>query len=146
MVGHVQNVSDFYAHKGWILMACSGQIYGLNGNVMLATKAHENVFLSDDLIRIIPNTDAIRVGYLFAALNHPDLGMPLVKRYGYGTSIPHIEPTDVANFPVLRLEKHIENEISDKMEKAADLREAADELEKTVIANAEAYIDNILRK
>ena len=45
---------EFFVKEGWILMACSGQVYGLNGSVTLATKHHENYFFSHDLIRIAP--------------------------------------------------------------------------------------------
>jgi hypothetical protein len=49
---------------GWLLMARSGQTYGLNGSVAFATIAHENRIASDDLIRIAPKKDAaMRVGY-----------------------------------------------------------------------------------
>src|SRR5690625_6626906 len=71
----------------WIVMARSGQIYGLNGSAMLTTTQHKRQFISDDLIRIIPDASKIRPGYLLTALTHPTLGRPLVIRNTYGTSI-----------------------------------------------------------
>ena len=34
----IPRYKDFFVKEGWILMACSGQVYGLNGSVTLATK------------------------------------------------------------------------------------------------------------
>lgn len=139
-----KNPENNYVKAGWLVMACSGQIYGLNGSVALMTKQHETVFMSEDLIRIIPQTKKIRPGYLFAALSHPTLGRPLVKRYGYGTSIPHIEPVDIATFPVVRLDQITENVIADYMEEATNLRSKADMLENHLVAEAEVLLDRFI--
>lgn len=140
----IDNAGAYYVKDGWLVMARSGQVYGLNGSVALMTKQHETVFVSEDLIRIIPKLDTIRPGYLFAALSHPTLGRPLVKRYAYGTSIPHIEPADVANFLVVRLDETTENTISDCMEEASRLRAEADTLENHLTAEAEALLDRFI--
>jgi type I restriction enzyme, S subunit len=137
------NADDYFVKSGWLVMARSGQIYGLNGSVALMTKMHEKLFLSDDLVRIIPN-HKIRPGYLHAALMHPKLGQPLVKRYAYGTSIPHMDPEDIATFPVVRLGKTREDAIADLMERAASVRAEADELENEIAAAAEAILDRFL--
>lgn len=74
-------VADSHAYRvqpGWLLMARSGQVYGLNGRVMLASHRIERAFISEDLIRIVPRTERIRAGYLLMALGHPLLGRPLV--------------------------------------------------------------------
>jgi type I restriction enzyme, S subunit len=121
---------DFYVKRGWLIMACSGQIYGLNGAACLMTKYHENTFFSHDLIRIVPNTDAIRPGYLLTTLTHPTLGRPLLIRAAYGTSIPHLDPGDVSAFPVVRLSRKDENAIADLAEESAAERAKADMLER----------------
>lgn len=140
----VKDADNYFGKAGWIAMACSGQVYGLNGSVMLLSKKHESIFLSQDLIRIIPRQDRIRPGYLCVALGHPKLGRPLVVRYAYGTSIPHIDPADVGTFPVVRLGEHLENQIADFMEEAVKLRAEADELEEKLVADAEALIDRFI--
>ena len=66
----IRNHEEFFVKEGWILMACSGQVYGLNGSVTLSTKHGESFFFSHDLIRIPPRSDAVRPGYLFANLGH----------------------------------------------------------------------------
>jgi len=144
LVEQADNPEAYFAKAGWILMACSGQTYGLNGSVALMTKRHERAFFSHDLVRIIPRKDCIRPGYLFTAMGHPKLGRPLVIRYAYGTSIPHLEPADIATFPVVRLGEQRESEIADRMEEAMRLRAEADEIENQLASDAEAIIDRFI--
>ncbi|MGH9674675.1 MAG: hypothetical protein ACRD44_15965, partial [Bryobacteraceae bacterium] len=140
------NAEDYFVKAGWIVMACSGQTYGLNGSVSLADKQYEKYFFSHDLVRIIPKMDRIRPGYLYAALGHPRFGRPLVIRHAYGTSIPHLDPGDVATIPIVRLDKSVEREIADRMEKAVQLRGEADEVENAIAERAEGVIDEFLHR
>lgn len=142
IVEQASNVSSYRIKAGWIVMARSGQIYGLNGSVALLTKAHEPAFFSEDLIRIIPKD--VRPGYLFTALGHPELGRPLVIRHAYGTSIPHLDPEDVVNIPVVRLGEALESKIADVMERAMDLRVEADVLEDALAERAESLTEQYL--
>ena len=108
---------DYFVREGWLLMACSGQVYGLNGTATIATRWHENVFFSHDLIRIEPK-EGVRAGYLLIALTHPTLGRPLLMREAYGMSISHLDAGYVAAFPVVRLDADLETEIADLAEAA----------------------------
>jgi type I restriction enzyme, S subunit len=135
---------SYFVKRGWIVMACSGQIYGLNGAACLMTEDHEGVFFSHDLIRIIPQDDVIRAGYLLTALTHPVLGRPLLIRAAYGTSIPHLDPGDVSNFPVVRLSEPEEAAIADLAEQAASERARADALDRTLADNAGRLIERFL--
>jgi hypothetical protein len=58
----------------------------------------------------------------------------LVIRYAYVSSIPHLDPEDVASIPVVRLREEMENAIADKAEKAAQCQAEAD-IQENVIAN-----------
>lgn len=131
----------YFVERDWIVMACSGQTYGLNGAAMLMTPHHEKTFFSHDLIRIIPNPKKIRSGYLLTALTHPTLGRPVLIREAYGTSIPHLDPGDVARFPVVRLDAAVENQIADLAEDAARARAEADEIERGMAAEADEIIE-----
>ena len=126
---------------GWILMARSGQVYGLIGAAAIATEIHAKSFVSDDMIRIVPNESLIRSGYLVTALTHPTLGRPLLIREAYGTSIPHLDPEDVARFPVVRLGEAVENRVADLAEGAARARSEADEIERSMAAEADEIIE-----
>jgi len=121
-------------------MACSGQVYGLNGAAALMTVYHENIFFSHDLVRIIANPTKIRAGYLLVTMTHRTHGRPLLIRAAYGTSIPHLDPYDVANFPVVRLDKDVESAIADLAEASAQARASADVLEREIARDAGTII------
>lgn len=133
-----------FVQPNWLVMACSGQIYGLNGSAMLITEDHQNIFFSQDLIRIVPDESQARSGYLLTALTHPQLGRPLLIRAAYGTSIPHLDPNDVAAFPVVRLGEDTENAIADLAEAAARERSRADILERELAREAGELIDRFI--
>lgn len=141
----IPNYKDFFVKAGWLLMACSGQIYGLNGSVTLATNLDEDFFFSHDLIRISPVGDSVRPGYLFAYLGHPDLGQPLVKRFAYGSSIPHIDPSDVERIPIARMDDEFEKCVSDLAEEASSLNAEATDIEREISLEAEDIIQAFLR-
>jgi len=145
LVSPSDNHRDYFVQSGWIVMACSGQVYGLNGEATLTTPLHENVFFSHDIIRIVPRTGKVRAGYLLVTLTHRTLGRPVLIRAAYGTSIPHLDPGDVADFPVVRLGSAIESEIADLAEAAADKRSEADALEREIARDAGGIIDSYIR-
>lgn len=140
----IPNHEEFFVEEGWILMACSGQVYGLNGSVTLATKHHENYFFSHDLIRIAPRSDAVRPGYLFAFLGHPALGRVLVQRTAYGSSVPHIDPGDVEEILIPRLAAGQEREIADLAEESSRLNAEAAEVEREIGRRANGIVQSFL--
>lgn len=142
LLEQTENPDQFFAQPGWIMMARSGQVYGLNGSVALVAEQQQRAFLSDDLLRIIPRTDLIRPGYLYVALGHPDIGRPLVIRHAYGTSIPHLDPVDVETIPIPRLAPDVEKEIADLAEKAVELRAEADRIENEMAREADVILDD----
>lgn len=137
---------DFMVEPGWIVMARSGQIYGLNGSAMLVTDYHKGFFLSDDLIRILPDSVKARSGYLLTALTHPTFGRPLVIREAYGMSIPHLDPDDVAAIPVMRLDKRAEDDIADLAEKASSEQARAEMLEREIAEAATNVVSDFLMR
>jgi hypothetical protein len=130
---------------GWLLMARSGQIYGINGTFVLATQALANKVISDHIVRIAPSEKPqIRTGYMVTALSHPILGRPLVKSMAYGSSIPELEPEDVAQFQLVRLRKRDEDHIAGLAEKSAELRGKADILENQLAADADLILGRFI--
>lgn len=125
----VDNHDEYILHKNWLVMACSGQTYGLLGRVALIGQRLDGVFGTHDLIRIEVDDEKIEPGYLFTFLNDPKYGRPSVVRFACGTSIPHLEPTDIQNLKVPRLTTSIENEIAKKAELATAFSDEADALE-----------------
>ncbi len=121
----------YMVDAGWLLMACSGQIYGLNGQAILANGWHEKKVVTQHIMRIVPDTSMVRSGYLEVVLTHPTLGQPLVISRAHGTSVPELAPEDIEGLPIPRLAGHMEDEIADMAERANELRMQANE-KKTV--------------
>lgn len=144
LVDPADSYRDYFVENGWIVMACSGQVYGLNGAAALMTEHHENTFFSHDLIRIVADPSKIRAGYLLVALTHRTHGRPLLIRAAYGTSIPHLDPGDVMNFPVVRLNLTEESAIADLAEASAKARATADQLEREIARDASTIIDRFI--
>jgi hypothetical protein len=131
--------------SGWVLMARSGQAYGIIGTAVLAEHDLEDKVVSDDVMRIKPGAGvALRPGYLVTALSHPVLGRPLVKSLTYGSSIPHMDVSDIAAHEVVRLEDAEESAIAELAEASAKARAAADLLEREMATDAAAIIDRFI--
>jgi hypothetical protein len=135
---------DGRVKQGWLLLSRSGQIYGLNGSAMIAGHWHEEKVVSDHIIRIAPDEPECRVGYLLMAIAHPKLGRTRIKALPYGSSIPEIEVYDVQRFTIPRLDPVVEDEIADRVEAAARLRDEADEIENEVGEKADALVADFL--
>lgn len=131
--------------EGWLLLARSGQIYGLNGTLTMATKSHEGKVVSDHIIRITPNDKPIvPAGYIFIAYSHPILGRPIMKSLAYGSSIPEIDPSDVENLEIIRIGEKQENILANMAEEAIDLYDLADTIEKNVANEADNIISRFI--
>jgi type I restriction enzyme, S subunit len=134
---------EYRVEPDWLLMPCSGQVYGNVGHTILATGWHTEKVLSNHILRICPN-EQIRPGYLQCALGHPKLGRPQLVRFAFGSSVPEIAPEDVRTAMVPRLEKKIEDELADLVEQAAKARDTADQIEQSLAKEAEELVDAFL--
>lgn len=133
------------AKQGWLLLARSGQTYGLNGTLAIANEFHQDKVISDHVIRIAPNKKCnARVGYVYAALSHPVLGRPMVKSLAYGSSIPEIDVSDIAALPMARLDKKTENRIADMAEEGAQLFADADIIENKMSTAVDVMLASLL--
>jgi hypothetical protein len=137
-----KDAAKYYVERGWLLMASSGQLYGLNGSVVLADTWHEGKIVSNHVIRIVPI--GVRPGYLAVALGHPAFGRPLMLRLAFGSEVPEIAPEDLAGFPVVRLPSAVEDEIAEKMERASSLRMEADQQENAAVQSLETDVERRL--
>lgn len=131
--------------EGWVLLARSGQTYGILGTAVLSGRDLEGKVISDDVIRVRPTDRAkMRPGYLVTSLSHPIFGRPVVKSLAYGSSIPHIDVGDVLAHQIVRLKCADEAEIAELAEASAKARAAADLLEREIAADAEKIIHRFL--
>lgn len=133
----------YHVQAGWLLIPCSGQVYGNIGHTVLATDWHVGKVLTNHIMRVVPN-ERIRSGYLQCVLGHPELGRPRIVRFAFGSSVPEIAPHDVQTLTVPRLGKKTEDRLADLMDQSAVARDTADELEQEVAAEAEGLIDQFL--
>jgi type I restriction enzyme, S subunit len=134
---------DYHVEPGWLIIPCSGQVYGNVGHTVLATEWHVGKVLTNHILRVCPN-NRVRSGYLQCVLGHPVLGRPQIVRFAFGSSVPEIAAGDVATIPIPRISSKIENELADMMEDAAAARDLADELEQQLAHEAEVLIDKFL--
>jgi hypothetical protein len=140
-----KNAEAYFVRKGWLLMACSGQLYGLNGSVVLADAWHEGKIVSNHVIRIVPDDEnGLCPAYLQVALGHPVYGRPLVLRSAFGTEVPEIAPEDVRQIPVVEPPSDLEKEISRLVEKAVSLRAKADAKEAEAIGSLEKALEEAI--
>lgn len=143
--GDFGDASKGRVEAGWLLMARSGQTYGIIGTTILAGNDLEEYVISDHVMRIRPrNNCKIKPGYLVTALSHPFFGRPIVKSLAYGSSIPELEVADVANLEVVRLKPTDESIIADLAEASAKARAEADILEREIAHDASAIIDRFI--
>lgn len=143
-----RNIGDRYEGRvepGWLLIARSGQTYGVVGSIAMATRFHEDKIVSDHVIRLAPTeTASVGMGYVMVALSHPTLGRPLMKALPTGSSIPSIDFDDVLDLSIPRFGSKIEERINDFAISATRLRAEADILESEMALNADAIIAKVL--
>jgi len=125
---------------GWILVACSGQVYGIIGTAILATQALNDQVVSNHVLRAAPKKGSVSAGYVVTALTHPLLGRPIVKALAFGSSVPEIDSDDLAKLHIVRLKPSQESAIADAAEESAKVRAAADLLEREITADAQRII------
>ncbi len=112
--------------KDWIVVTCSGTI----GNVTYTNSSFENHIATHDLIRIIPNDNKIRRGYLYAFLASK-YGYNQLTQSQFGGVVKHINADHVRNIKVPCFADTFQQEVDDLIQEAARLREeAAEVLEK----------------
>lgn len=136
----VKNWENYILHSGTIIMACSGQKYGILGRAIKLTDNQEGLFGSHDLMRIVVDESKMRSGYLLAFLNDPLYGRPYVVRNAYGTSIPHLDASDIQSVRIPKL-GDAEGAIADLMDESVRLSAEADRLENEATRLAQEQID-----
>ena len=117
-----RNLKRLLVKKGTILVSCSGTI----GNVAICTKDFNGHAVSQHAIRVDTKTDIDR-GVLYAFLLS-ELGQFLITRNKSGSVIESIYATDVAGLPLPLLPKDLRCDLSNKIQRACDLRVSANAL------------------
>lgn len=116
-----------HVSEGMTLISCSGTI----GRTVYARREMFGMLTSQHIMKIIPNTDKIHSGYLYAYLSCY-YGKTLVTNGTYGAIIQHIEPEHIAHLEVPRFGSTLEKRIHDLVEQAGKLRNASAEVIKKI--------------
>jgi len=109
---------------GMTLITCSGSI----GRMAYARADMEGVWSNQDIMKVVPDPDSIKPGYLYAYLCSR-FGVPMIASGTYGAIIQHIEPQHIADLPVPRLGA-VEDQAHELIQRAADAQVESGELRK----------------
>jgi type I restriction enzyme S subunit len=118
--------------QGWTLITRAGTI----GRMAFARPDMDGLACSEDVLRVIPDPNAIRPGYLYAFLCGR-FGLPLVIGGTYGAIIQHIEPEHIADLPVPIAPEGIQDAVHGLVVEATDLRTKASAELRAVIQEIE---------
>lgn len=99
---------------GMTLITCSGTI----GRMVYVRPDMDGIWSSQHIMKVVPNRQQIPPGYLFAFLSSK-FGVPLVVGGTYGAIIQHIEPDHIADLPVPRLGREVEESVHLLVDNAA---------------------------
>lgn len=121
--------------KGWSLVTCGGTI----GDVAFTNNLLSQCWISQHVMRVIPNTSRITEGMLYAYLA-TKYGKLLLTTGTYGSVIPTISSENIAVLPIPQFKQEFQAHIDELMQHSASLRElSADQFHKA-IALFEKYI------
>ncbi len=109
--------------KGMTMISCSGTI----GRMVYTRRTMDGTWSCQDMLKVVCDTDKVQSGYAYAFLASK-FGVPIITSSTYGAIIPHIEPEHIANLPIPRFAKSLENEIHEKVDKASEFRSDSEEL------------------
>ncbi|NQU63147.1 MAG: restriction endonuclease subunit S [SAR324 cluster bacterium] len=98
-----------------ILITRSGTV----GRLAYTRSDMDKMACTEHVLRVIPNENKIKPGYLYAYLSSK-YGIPMVVSGTYGAIIQHIEPQHIADLPVPRLGE-VEDKAHDLMQQSSDL-------------------------
>ena len=103
--------------EGMTLISCSGTI----GRMAYARPEMAGMWSSQHVLKVAPNPDLVRPGYLYAFLSSR-FGVPLVVGETYGAIVQHIEPGHISDLPVPLAPEAIQDDAHRLVTEAAEMR------------------------
>ena len=88
----------------------------------------EDTAISQDVLKVIPDEEKVKPGYLYAFLNSK-YGIPIITGGTFGSIIVHIEAENIADLPVPRLGA-VEDQAHELIQRAANAQVESGELRK----------------
>jgi len=123
-ISETSNLSDMLVEKNQILISRSGTL----GRTVFVWNNYENYAASEHLIRVVPNSDFVDEGYLYAFLSS-DYGYYQLLRYKHGSVIDEITEDQISQSIIPLPSDKQQKEIGDLVRQAYDLRAEAIRLE-----------------
>lgn len=102
---------------GMTLISCSGTV----GRMAYVRPDMAGIWSSQHVMKVQANAERIPSGYLYSFLRSK-FGVPMIASSAYGAIIQHIEPHHIADLPVPRFDRQLEQRIHDLVEESAQLR------------------------
>jgi len=90
-----KSINELYLKKHWTLVTRSGTV----GNTAFTSEDFEGKTATEDVIRIIADSNKIKPGFLYAFLSSK-YGYNLIVQNTYGAVIQHIEPHHLKKIPI----------------------------------------------
>ncbi|MEI8031885.1 MAG: restriction endonuclease subunit S [Chlorobiaceae bacterium] len=118
------NLSDMIVEKNQILISRSGTL----GRTVFVWKNYENFAASEHLIRVVPNSELVDEGYLYAFLSS-DYGYHQLLRYKHGSVIDEITEDQISQSVIPLPSDKQQKQIGDLVRQAYDLRAEAIRIE-----------------
>ena len=106
--------------EGMTLVVRSGTI----GRMAYARAEMDGMWSSEHVLKVVPEPDLVRPGYLYAFLSSR-FGVPLVVGETYGAIVQHIEPGHIAKLPVPLAPEAVQDDAHRLVTEAAELRTSA---------------------
>ena len=103
--------------EGMTLVVRSGTI----GRMAYARAEMSGMWSSEDVLKVAPDPNSVRPGYLYAFLSGR-FGVPLVVGETYGAIVQHIEPGHLSNLPVPLAPGAIQDDAHRLVTEAAEMR------------------------
>ena len=106
--------------EGMTLVSRSGTI----GRMAYARAEMNGMWSSEDVLKIVPDPNLVRPGYLYAFLSSR-FGVPLIVGETYGAVVQHIEPGHISDLPVPLAPEVIQDDAHRLVTEAAEMRTLA---------------------
>jgi len=132
-------IGDYLVEKDWLLVQDAGQVGGLIGRVTRAGLGVDKSVVSNHLMRIASDTREDSA-YLFAILTSAH-GYRAIVRNAFGSSIPQLDPKQIARIKVPWLGAEQRADVSSPILRAWELSDRANIDEKEATSMLEARIE-----
>lgn len=109
--------------SGWIVMTCSGTL----GKVAFTNKNYEDKILTHDLLRILPDSNKIKPGFLYAYLASK-FGYYQLTQSQFGGVVKHVNAEQAGQILIPDFPSDLQDRIDVMIQTAAKLREEAAEM------------------